>query len=327
MQIQPCCATPQLSWVSGRTGDRFADQYSCANCGHIHKNEMWLAPMYLPDEEHCVNCGGELDMSNERPGELACLDCGMTVDESRALHAKLARLHPEGDLVMAAAAASEAGRYVLALKLATAGAVWGEEWQTARALRIQSLEGMGELERALDEAYGWSHGNPAAWLWKLIADLEASAGNPEGSLQALERSLELDHTDLTVWTDYAELLYLIDSRPNAIEAAAYGVADDHLRERCLVLLSEIAERYYQEGDFIGALGAISHAGEWQASYLPMAWMRARIAATRGNVEQAVEWCEVTLRLDPNHAEARHALERIRPPEKKGLFGSLFGGKS
>jgi tetratricopeptide (TPR) repeat protein len=323
---ETCCASPELGWQSGPAGDGFADQYLCSNCGTVHKSETWHAPLRVTSDSTCVNCGGGLAGPSHAGGEATCTTCGFTEMETQQLHDKLAKLHPDGDYLAAAAAASEFGRSLLALKLATAGMMWGEDHEGARALRWQALEGMGQLDRALDEAYGWTHAESTATLWRMIADLEGSGGNPEGALQALERALELDHKNLEIWVDYAELLHLTDSRPNAIEAAAYGLADPDLRERSLIILADIANKYYGEGMVKDAMGALSAAGEWQAVYSPLAWVRAQVAATQNNFYPAIEWLEITIQLDPDHEEAKAALKRLKPDKKKGLLGRMFGGK-
>ena len=66
-----------------------------------------------------------------------------------------------------------------------------------------------------------------------------------------------------------------------------------------------------------ALGACSLAGDRQENYSSLTWLRARIAAVNQDTEYLVKWLEETIRLDPNHAEAKEMLEPYK--KKSGWF--------
>jgi len=259
------------------------------------------------------------------PTVMTCTECALSVDESRLLHERLSSLHPDGDPVQAALAAADAGRYVLALKLSSASLAWQHEVEMARAIRLQALEAMDQYDAALDEAWTWAQEpKPPNFVWGIIADLEASTGNIPGAMQALERGLRDDPNNVEMWTDYSELLCHVDRRTQAIEAASYGVDVDHLRPRCIEVLSTLAQKYYDESQYIEALSACTHAGNWQEYSEIIAWIRACIAARQEQDEVAIKWLKVVLRLNPDRADAQSALDQLVPPPKKGFFRWLTG---
>ena len=326
MSDTQCCAVMDLQWTPRVVDDQYADVYFCASCGHVHRTERYAVNLRFPYHDRCVNCGGDLRMSpearsdpyNPDPNDVRCAGCGLTVAEDKELHDKLSALHPDRDYMLASEALVDSGRYVLALKLATAQVRWGGDPVRGEVQRLAVLEAMHEYDRALDEAYEWSdnEGCPPV-VFEVIAQLEAGVGNLRGAMTALERGLAIDPNRPEWWADYAELNVHMDERPGALRAAGKAIQWPEAQERAVAVLLEIGERYYAGGQYAEALGACSLAQDKQQDYVGLAWLRARIAAVNQDTNYMVQWLTRTLELDPGHEEAA---EMIAPyQQKRGWF--------
>lgn len=317
---ESCCPATDLQWSQRQVGTHYEDVYYCASCGHVHRSESYLLPLRFPFNNHCVTCGGDQQMVG--PNEIRCTQCGMSGVEDRQIHDKYARLHPDGDYLLAAKALKESGRYVLALKLATASVKWGPDPTAAMVLRNNVLEALNLFDQALDEAYEWveRQGGPPI-VWGLIANLEAAVGNLPSAMTALEKGVKLDPDNHEWWTDYAEIKLHVEDRQGAVQAAGKGLKGENTRDRCVSVLVEVGERFYAGGQFAQALGACSLAADLQEEYESLAWLRARIAAANNDPKYLVHWLEVTTKINPNHAEAVEMLQPYQKP--KGWFG--WGG--
>ncbi len=325
MSETQCCPVMDLQWTQRVIEDQLADVFFCASCGHVHRTETYAVPTRFPYEDRCVNCGGDLTLTEGAPDGYSpdprfvrCTQCGLSAVEDRELHDRLAALHPEGDYLLASQALTNENRLVLALKLATAETRWGQDAIAGEIQRLAVLEGMNEYDHALDEAYEWADNDGCPPLvFGVIATLEAGVGNLDGSMQALERGLNIDPENYEWWADYAELNLHSDERPGALRAAAKAVHQPATEKRAIAVISEVGERFYGNGQFAEALGACSLAGDKQERYVGLAWLRARIAAVNQDTEYLVRWLEGTVALDPDHDEA---LEMLAPYKKrKGWF--------
>lgn len=312
-----CCPVMDLQWTQRVVDDQYADVYFCASCGHVHRTEKYAVSLRFPYQDRCVNCGGDLRESDA--GMARCTQCGLSIVEDKELHDKLASLLPGGDYLAASIALAETGRYVLALKLATAQTRWGGDPIMGEIQRLAVLEAMNEFDRALDEAYEWAdnEGSPPA-VHGVIAQLEAGVGNLRGAMQALERGLNLQPENAEWWMDYADLNVHLDERPNALRAATKAMHDPTMEKRAIAVLVEVGERFYAGGQYAEALGACSLAADKQERYPELTWLRARIAAVNQDTEYLVKWLEATVALDPSHAEAKEMLAPYK--KRKGWFG-------
>jgi len=316
-----CCAAKDLQWTQRVVDEQYADVYFCASCGHVHRTEKYAVSLRFPYQDRCVNCGGDLALTAPTdggrppdPSTVRCTECGMSAVDDRALHDRLAALHPDGTYMAASLALADTGRYVLALKLATAQTRWGDDAVIGEIQRLAVLEAINEFDRALDEAYEWSENEGApAEVFGVIAQLEAGVGNLRGAMAALERGLNVEPDNTGWWMDYAELNVHMDERASAIRAAAKAVVDPEMEQRSIAVLAEVGERFYANGQYAEALGACSMAGERQERYAEISWLRARISAVNQDTDYMVKWLEVTRNLDPDHAEAR---EMLAPYERR-----------
>jgi tetratricopeptide (TPR) repeat protein len=304
-------------WTQRIVDGQYADIYFCASCGHVHRTEKYAVPMRFPYQGRCINCGGD---QRETAEGLSCTNCSKTQLQDKDLHDRLAALHPERDYLEASKALVGSNRMVLALKLATAEIQWGRNPLAGMTHRITTLEGLGEIDRALDEAHEWADQDSApASVHGLIAQLEAGQGNLSGAVKALEKGLNVDKENWSWWVDYAELMLHMDERSKGIRASSKGLGtrDAEQRKRCVLVMAEIGERYYAGGQYAEALGVCSLAGDLQEKYVELAWLRARIAATNQDQSYLVQWLESTVELDPEHQEAQAMLEPYHRGKKKG----------
>ena len=319
-QQKDCCPVKDLQWTQRVVDNQYADIFFCASCGHVHRTEKYAVPTRFPYQGRCINCGGDQRESAEG---LRCIQCRKTALEDKDIHDRLAALHPSREYLEAATALTGLGRHVLALKLGTAEIRWGRDPVKGMIMRIQTLEALGESDRALDEAYEWSEreGAPAD-VWGVIANLEAGVGNLKGATTALERGLNMHPEKFEWWTDYAEIMCHLDDRPNALRAAQKALRADNpeVVGRAIIVIAEVGERYYANGQYAEALGACSLATDHQEREVGLAWLRARIAATNQDLDYLVKWLEATVALDPDHAEAQAMLEPYKR-KKGGGFGS------
>jgi tetratricopeptide (TPR) repeat protein len=323
MQPLDCCDNPKASWESRREQDHLADILVCTACGQVHLTESHLAPVFFPEPGRCLNCGGALEPDTLIEGEpsprgFQCERCGLHDQDAVELHRSLAeKVLPEGTLLDAALVALEQGRLVLALKLATARVREDYTDTEARAIRLQTLEAVGYGESAAREAWRWAQDKDAPDVaWTILADLEASTGNLEGALKALQRGLRRTPNDREMWLEYAELLLAGDERQTALDAASHGLPTEALRERALAVITEVAERFVRQDAGEKIETAIAVAGDFALTHPPLVYLRAKAAAQQERLEEAIHWLELTLELVPDHEEARLALERIKPEGKK-----------
>lgn len=316
---QTCCPVMDPQWTQRIVDRQYADIYFCASCGHVHRTEKYAIPLRFPYQGRCINCGGDQRESAEG---LTCTQCRMSAMEDKELHDRLARLHPSGEYLPASQALAQHGRHVLALKLATAEIQWGPDPIKGMVQRITTLEALNEYDKALDEAYEWAEQESAPDdVWSLIASLEASVGNLKGAITALEKGLNKNAENYGMWTDYAEIMVHMDERPGALRASSHGLKDPKQEHaaRCVAVITEVGERYYAGGQYAEALGACSLARDLQENHEELAWLRARIAATNQDLDYLVKWLEVTVRLNPEHEEAKSMLEPYKR-DKRGWFG-------
>ena len=332
MATATCCDAQELVWRSAKVGSRWSDMQLCASCGHIHRMESWLVPIQRPTDDSCINCGGTLRQATHlsieilapserpRPSAPKCTTCGFTPAEDRLHHEKLAELHPEGSLLEAAQAADAAGRFIMSLKLSTAALRWGSSTNRATVLRLQALFEMGLYDEAVEEAWVCStQPDHETSMWPLIAAIEAERGDLKSALAALERGLEHDQDDLELWLDYAELLAHTDNRPTAANAATQALEEPSLQHRALGVLAEVARRYFDEGLTVDAIRICNLAGPLQSEYAPISWLRAQLAAEQNLRDSAMEWLRTTIRIEPEHPDARQTLEAMRPIKKSRWF--------
>jgi tetratricopeptide (TPR) repeat protein len=312
-QTATCCPTMDTVWTQQMVDNHhLADVFACTSCGHVHRTEKYMVPLRFPRPGRCANCSGDQVPAG---GVYRCNQCGKTAQEDKEYADKLAAIHPSRQYVPAAEALGSSGRNALALKLATAEVMFGEDPVSGMFLRINLLGAMGLVDKALDEALEWSDLNGApVELHGLIAQLQAEVGNVQGAMHALERGLKADPEHWEWYCDLAEILLETDDRGNALRMAAKALKNADTRKRALAVVLDVGERFYAAGMYAEALSACSAANDLQESTFALAWLRARIASSQGDTTYMVKWLETAVALDPSHPEANQMLE---PYKKKG----------
>lgn len=316
MSQTTCCPTMETVWTQQLIDPQhLADVLACNSCGHVHRTEKYAAPLRFPRPGRCANCSGDQTPGG---GIYRCGNCGKTAQEDKEYHDKLAGIHPSKLYLPAAEALGGSGRNVLALKLATAEVMFGQDPASGMFLRLNVLSGMGLLDKALDEALEWSdlQGAPIE-LHGLIAQLQAESGNIQGAVLALERGLKADPEHWEWYCDLAEILLESDDRGNALRMAAKALKSPDTRKRALAVMLDIGERFYGSGMYAEALSVCSAAQDLQESTFALAWLRARIASSQNDTPYMVKWLETAVSLDPSHPEANQMLEPYK--KKAGWF--------
>ena len=330
-----CCSNPTLRSALTIEGEELRERILCASCNHLHLDEVVPVPVRWPGEGYCYHCGGMLEEETfveGRPTNLRCEGCSLTEQEALEMHRRLAHAnHGSQGLILGAVRALEGQRLVLSIKLATAAAMSGEDPGYARLVRLQAMAAGGLGDMAMDEAWNWlTLSGPAVPVDTLIwlAGMEAESGNLPGTRRALEAALRLDPRNVELWTDFAEVLVVTEDWHEAVQAARMGVgdADDEIRARNLQVITDVAEAMYARELYAESLSVVAQAGEHVESHVELAWLRARIAALKNDLDVAREWLQIVLTLEPDHVEARQAWDKVKPEERRGWFGFGRGSK-
>jgi tetratricopeptide (TPR) repeat protein len=323
-----CCDNPAIEGQITIEGDQFREIRSCGSCGKVLANEVIPAPIvWAPD--NCIHCGGLLEEETWREGtaksDSRCCACELSPSECIDMHRRLATAESgQASLIAAAVRALESERAVLAVKLSTAAAAAGEDPTYARFIRLKALSSGKLVDHALDEAWAWveagEHLIPSE-VYDWLTTMEAETGNIPGIRRAIEVHLRVSPDNLATWTDYGELLLALEESQKAIQAAAYALTspDAALSERNLAVILEIAEDMYRRELYAESLAAVAYAGDYLETHVELAWLRARIAAIKNDVETSREWLQTVLALEPNHSEAKAAWEKVKPAKKRGWF--------
>lgn len=315
-----CCANPVADWTVTIEGDQFREVIKCASCGTLHQDEVLPAPVRWPTQNECAHCGGAIGM------DARCQGCGLNEQECLDMHHRLASAeNGQPGLLVAAVRSLDAGKAVMAVKLATASAKAGEDVSFSRFVRLRALASGGLVDQALDEAWSWIENGEDELpeeLFSWLTGMEAETGNVPGIRRALEVALQVMPQNLGMWTDYGELMLALEEPKKALQAAAYGLndSDAELKQRNLDVIIEIAEDLYKRELYAEALSAVGVAGDAVETSVGLAWLRARIAALKNDVETSRQWLQITLSLAPDHAEAQAAWEKVKPESRKGWFG-------
>lgn len=324
---EACCANPVADWTVSIEGEQFREVIRCASCGTLHANEVIAAPIrWAP--ANCLHCGGLLEEETWQEGKPQvhrCGACELSTQECMDMHRRLASAeNGQSGLLVGAVRALEAQKAVLAIKLATAAAVDGDDPSYARFVRLKAMTSGGLIDHALDEAWDWIENGDDALpleLFDWLAATEAESGNLPGIRRALEVGLKANPENTSAWTDYSELMLASEEWQKALQAARYGLTDPdpEIGQRNLAVILEIAEDMYRRELYAEALSAVGHAGDFLETHVELAWLRARIAAMKNDVETSRQWLQLVLSIDPNHQAAQAAWDKVKPEKRKGWF--------
>ncbi len=302
----------RLEYISGRFGLVWADLLRCASCNHTHEEEAWPVPLIMPRGGRCVNCGAPMAQTCER--------CELTHEESRALHKLLAARVSPGPFWQTARTAFAANRMVLATKLSTASLIWEGvhgDAEAAHAIRAQALLALGMEDQAYDQLLTWTSESGSARSWKMLADVEAEAGNVPGVLHALEGSLRAAPRDSSLWADYAEMLVLGGRHDQALDTAIRLLGQPDVHGRAMAIVVDTAQHLMSEGHHDDAAYVALRTGEYIDGSAALCWLMAQVCGLRGEIPQHRSWVKRVLAVEPGHPDALAAYGALGPEHEGG----------
>jgi tetratricopeptide (TPR) repeat protein len=249
----------------------------------------------------CWNCGEKRDIDR-------CVNCKLDRQEDVEVHDELRFLiDPQVNHLKAARIASQQGRRLLALKLATAAAGMNEdgEGEVARALRVWLLASIGEPQSALEDAKAWVDGlqDPSALAWASYGQQLEASGSPGGAADAYEKSLRKHPKQHHIRARRAMLLLEIARRGQAMDEAIRVLATEGLDDPTVEIVSGVAERLcdgfesQHRDDEIRRL--LEYAGEYVERSAVLLTHRARLAAIDGNAGVAKRDLKAARALQPD----------------------------
>lgn len=316
MSAQSCpqCKKGTLTWNSRSKGEQLVDVLSCDSCGAVQAEEDWVVPLRLPGPGHCCNCG-----SVRKAG--VCVSCGLSAEDDDLVHRELRDLIDTRSTMLAAArAANEAGRRLMALKLATAAFVEDPSIEAPRVLRIEILHALHEDDDALVDARTWvtENGQNSALAWSTYGDVLRNVGRKGEAVEAMRRALELAPHLHAVRARLAELLYGIDRFAMAREEAVTvlrSAPEGEPAEQALAVLGQYIRRLIQQQDFTEVQTLLVEIGEpakREANLIcGLGWM----AFFRQEPDEVMLHVRAARRLVPEHDLCLDLERRVAPKKK------------
>jgi tetratricopeptide (TPR) repeat protein len=307
------CGSTKLHWRSLRR-DIPVDVLLCQACGAPQSEEAWTAPLRPLRAGHCMNCG-------ERRLDDLCAGCGLSRAEDHQVHEELREMvDPRMTLFGAAREASNAGRRVLGLKLATAAAATAPapDRDTARALRIWLLAAIGEPKAALEDARYWveSSPDPPAVAYASLAQQLDHQGFKAASADAYTRALEIDPSQLALRARRARLLIEVGREGTAQREIADILRNASADPAAVATAIEVGEQlcaiYERKGQESEIDALLAVAGRvLDRSAVLMAY-KARQVAIAGNADEARRWLKSARTLLPEHEVYERVQALLRP---------------
>lgn len=293
------------------------DALVCGSCGHVAAEEDWVVPMRMPRPGGCCNCG-----ALRKNG--VCSSCGLSADEDELVHRELRDLIDTRSTMFAAARiAAEAGRKLMALKLATAAVLEDPSVEAPRALRVELLRALNATDDALADARVWTaeDGVNSPLAWATYGDLLREVGRKGEAVEALKRALEIVPHQHAVRARLADLLLSIDRFAMAREEALAilrQAPESEASEEALRVLGQYLRRLIQQQDFTEVQTVLIDIGP-PASREPnllcgLAWM----AYFRQEPDEMARNLKAAYRLSPDHDLCKE-LERRAAPKKKAWW--------
>ncbi|HJN74742.1 MAG TPA: hypothetical protein QGF58_12490 [Myxococcota bacterium] len=284
------------------------DLYVCDRCKYVLAEEDWHLPLDPPEPGSCRNCGGI-----RRKGR--CARCGLTAMEDAEVHQELrALIDQDTDYLVAASVASDAGRKLLALKLATAACHEGHDQDVGRLFRLSLLQDLGELAAALSDCKHWIRGGGAesAVAWAVYGEMLLNNLRQGEATEAFRTALRLDPEDHLTRARLSRHLYAMGRYAQAREGAQsvlQQIPDGEPATIARDVMSEYALHLMRRGDLVAVRDVLGAAG---AAHIELS---ARMLA----LEAWLLWEDG--RLDPAKQRLREA-HRVDPDDP--LVGELKG---
>lgn len=280
----------------------------------------WTAPLEPLRPNHCANCGGPRELPDGvtisgggvRIPSPRCTRCGLSADEDLRHHQDIITRLGESTFADAAERASRTGRHVLALKVATAGAYYGEDRDRSRAQRIRELERVGASEVAQADVRAWLEtARPLTATCLRIVELQVKARQHQAALSTLNEGLRRSPTDRALLLRLAQLHHELDDEQHAIPLAlrCLGPEDEHSLAALEIVLV-YAEALLQDHRANESADLINRAAPYAHRNARATFTLAQAEHKRGQSSEARRWLRQTLGLNPAHEAAVELMRSI-----------------
>jgi tetratricopeptide (TPR) repeat protein len=311
------CGANNLRWVTLRRHVP-VDVFQCQNCGHPEIEEDWHAPLTPLVPGNCMNCGDRRETDT-------CSNCGLNREEDMQVHDELRQMvAPTHNMLNAARTASNLGRRLVALKLATAAAYLNEEAQgdRARALRIWLLSAIGEPKCALDDARAWveQEPDPSALAWASLGQQQKHGGFVGAAAESFHKALKKDASQHMIRAERSRLLMEMHREGQAAEDACIVLESDN--EKAVDLALEVAEllcEKFEAGlrdDEVARI--LERAGQNAERSPSLLAHRARLAAIEGDAVSAKRDLKKARKLNEN-LPIYDRVDRLLKPQRSSWW--------
>ena len=296
------CNSTQLQWKTVREHVPF-DVLYCTACEEVLAQDDWDAPLLPIDRKRCLNCGGHY--ANE-----VCDGCGLSYEEVLQVHDELRDLiDPNLGHLEAARQAARDGRHLLALKLASAAALFDKPSRAvrARAIRVHLLATVDNPQTARDDAREWTQqeGDVPAIAWALYGKQLDACKIMGAALEAFERSLAIDPNQTSLRIRKAEILVAMGREGQGgkeIQNLLKKKLDERNVQRLIPLIEQLV-CFHADGlrddQVLEILQNVTSVVERSPILLIH---RARIAALDGEQAAAKRDLKIARKLDPDRPE-------------------------
>jgi len=281
--------------------------------------EDWVAPVPALIPGRCMNCGERRDYDN-------CPNCGLTRQEDIQVHDELRfMVSPNHTLLESSRIANEAGRRLMALKLATAAAATNENGKgdSARSLRIWLLAAIGEQQAAVEDSRAWveSTQDPPVIAWITYGQQLQHGAFPGAAADAYQRALKIDPRQFLVRARRALLLLGLNREGQAIDEACTVLEyaeEEQAIEIALQAAEELCDLFEAQyrNDEIDRM--IDRAGQHVERSARLLGHRARLGAVNGDVASAKRDLKAARKLNAE-LEIYERVERAIKPARSSWW--------
>ena len=316
----PRCQSERLRWRTLRRGVH-VDVLACDDCSAVIAEEDWMAPLMPLLPGRCMNCGARREQG-------VCSNCNLHRDEDLQVHDEL-RMHidPELDLLHASRRASQSGRRLIALKLATACAATEEPpaGETARGLRVWLLSALGESKWALQDAQAWVEYSmePSAMAYASYGQQLQHNAFPGAAADAYQKAIRLDPSQVRIRAARTSLLLDMGRNGQAMDevcALFERDCDPKTMETVVSVAEKLCNKFEQERRDDAVARVLQFARNNTLRSAVLLGHRARLSALNGDRRQAKQDLKQAQSLVPE----LELYERVREVLRNSASSSWFG---
>lgn len=321
------CQHTQTTWTTRRIDQAPVDVRVCVSCQRPVSMTRIPVPTGPVAADCCANCGGTREqrpprsnMAGKTDASPVCTQCGLSQWEDYRQHKGLAKRAGSRSLARASERALDDGRAALALKLATAAWVFGEDEVMGRALRLKALAACAESAQALDEGMAWVAEDAPTFVGGILGNLLMKEGRLEEALEATTMALAQDPGGRALRLDRAEVLYELGRLEEAGKEARRCLdGHDATATTAIELLERILAAMLERSLFLEVKEAFNAGAPHTHRSSTASYIRAVAEVQTGRASDARRWLVHAVRLAPEDEEMRSALARLE--ERMGLAGT------